>query len=102
MTAATICCSNARAAREVLVRRRRDNQIKAEKIGRDDQCAARRLHAKRCGGHMKRSAPPDASIVSPVTKPLREEPRKAAMAAISSAFPARPTGVSSAEIRESI
>ena len=27
----------------MLARRRRDNQIKAEKIGRDDQCAARHL-----------------------------------------------------------
>jgi hypothetical protein len=31
----------------VLARRRRDNQIKPEKIGRDDQCAARHLY-KQC------------------------------------------------------
>jgi hypothetical protein len=31
----------------VLARRRRDNQIKPEKIGREDQCAARHL-CKQC------------------------------------------------------
>ena len=46
-------------------------------------------------------APPDASIVSPVTNPFRSELRNAAIAAISLAAPARPTGVSSAEMRES-
>ena len=45
---------------------------------------------------MKRSAPPDASMVQPVTKPLRPDARKAAVAAISSGKPKRPTGVSSA------
>jgi hypothetical protein len=47
------------------------------------------------------AAPPDASIVSPVTNPFRSELRNAAIAAISLAAPARPTGVSSAEMRES-
>jgi hypothetical protein len=42
----------------VLARRRRDNQIKPEKIGRDDQCAARHL-CKQCRsvsslGHSRR------------------------------------------------
>jgi len=46
--------------------------------------------------YMKRSAPPEASMVSPVTKPLRSEARKAARAAISSGRPKRPIGVSSA------
>jgi hypothetical protein len=46
MTAATTA-ARTRAPREVLARRRRDNQIKAEKIGREDQCAARHLY-KQC------------------------------------------------------
>jgi hypothetical protein len=49
--------------------------------------------------YIKRSAPPDAWIVSPVTKPFLSEARNAATAAISSGLPKRPTGVSSAPSR---
>ena len=42
--------------------------------------------ASPAGCYMKRSAPPLASIVSPVTKLLRAEARNATMAAISSGW----------------
>ena len=41
------------------------------------------------------SAPPDASITDPVTKPLHSEHRKQAIWAISIGFPNLPTGVCS-------